>query len=79
MFIKFIFSKKTIKIDDLTLCSKRQIDGEDLFNFLGLLRKHELYQTVYSMYLVYICGFGGNQSLIFCVVNFNEGFDLISK
>ena len=45
--IKFMLSKKAIKIEevfivDLTLCSKRQIDGEDLFNFLGLLRKYEL-------------------------------------
>ena len=39
--IKFMFSKKATKIDkiftvNLTLCSKRQIDGED---FRGLLRK----------------------------------------
>ena len=45
----FMFSKKATKIDkiftvDLTLCSKRQIDGEDFFNFCGLLRKHELYK-----------------------------------
>ena len=45
--VKFMFSKKATKIDefftlDLTLCSKRQIDGEDFFNFLGLLRKYEL-------------------------------------
>ena len=41
----FILSKKAAKIDeifavDLTLCSKCQIDGEDLVNFCGLLRKH---------------------------------------
>ena len=41
-----MFSKKATKIeeiftDDLTL-SKRQIDDEDLVNFCGLLRKHEL-------------------------------------
>ena len=40
--IKFMFSKKATKIDkifivDLTLYSKRQIDGEDLVNFRGLL------------------------------------------
>ena len=45
--LKFMFSKKATKIDeiftvDLTLCSKCQIDGEDFFNFFGLLRKHEL-------------------------------------
>ena len=28
---------------NLTLCSKRQIDGENFVNFCGLLRKHELY------------------------------------
>ena len=46
--LKFMFSKKATKIDeiftvDLTLCSKRQIDGEDFVNFRGLLRKYELY------------------------------------
>ena len=45
--VKFKFSKKTTKIDeiltfDLTLCNKCQIDGEDFINFCGLLRKHEL-------------------------------------
>ena len=40
--IKFMFSKKTTKIDeiftvDLTLCSKCQIDGEDIVNYCGLL------------------------------------------
>ena len=43
-----MFSKKATKIDEifmvgLTLCSKRQIDGEDFVNFRGLLRKYELY------------------------------------
>ena len=42
-----MFSTKATKIDeiftvDLTLCSKRQIDGEDFVNFRGLLRKYEL-------------------------------------
>ena len=42
-----MFSKKATKIDeiltiDLTLCSKRQINGEDFVNFRGLLRKYEL-------------------------------------
>ena len=45
-----MFSKKATKIDevftvDLTLCSKRQINGEDFPNFRGLLRKYELYKT----------------------------------
>ena len=44
---KFMFSKKAKKIDEiftgLTLCNKRQINGEDFFNFRGLLRKYELY------------------------------------
>ena len=44
-----MFSKKATKIDeiftvDLTLFSKRQIDGEDFVNFRGLLRKCELYK-----------------------------------
>ena len=43
--LKFVFSKKATKIDDLTICSKCQIDGEDFVNFDGLLRKHELYKT----------------------------------
>ena len=30
------------------LLSKRQIDGEDLVNFCGLLRKHELYENMKS-------------------------------
>ena len=46
--LKFMFSKKATKIDkiftdNLTLCSKCQIDGEDFVNFCGLLIKHELY------------------------------------
>ena len=46
--IKFIFSKKATKIDeiftgDVTSCSKCQIDGEDFVNFCGVLRKHILY------------------------------------
>ena len=43
-----MFSKKATKNDqifpvDLTVCRKRQIDGEDFVKFCGLLRKHELY------------------------------------
>ena len=49
--VKFMSSKKAKKIDELftvnlTLCSKCQIDGEDFFNFCGLLRKHELYKNL---------------------------------
>ena len=45
--IKFAFSEKATKVDkifdvNLTVCSNRQIDGEDFVNFCGLLRKHEL-------------------------------------
>ena len=48
--LKFMFSKKATKNDqiftvDLTLCSKCQIDGEDFFNFCGLLRKPKLYRN----------------------------------
>ena len=50
LLLKFMFSKKATKIDeifsvDLTLSSKRQIDGEDFVNFCGLLKKHQLYST----------------------------------
>ena len=43
-----MFSKEAKKIDkiftvDLTLCSKRQINGEDFINFRGFLEKYELY------------------------------------
>ena len=45
--IKFMFSEKATKIDeiftvDLMLCSKCQIEGEDFVNIHGLLRKYEL-------------------------------------
>jgi hypothetical protein len=51
---KFVFSKKATKIDEiftvnLTLCSKCQIDGEDFFQFLRLLRKHELYYILTNL------------------------------
>ena len=43
--VKFVFSKKATKIDeiftiDLTLCCKRLIDNEDFVNFRVLLRKY---------------------------------------
>ena len=49
--IKFTFSEKATKIDkiftvNLTVCSNRQIDGEDFVNYCGLLRKHELIRLV---------------------------------
>ena len=53
ILLKFMFSKKTTKIDeiftvDLRPCSsKRQIDGEDFVNFRGL-RKYELYDMNYE-------------------------------
>ena len=42
-----MFSKKATKIEkifiiNLTLATQCQIDGEDLVNFCGLLRKHEV-------------------------------------
>ena len=45
--LKFMFSKKATKIDEiftinLTVCSKRQINGEDFVNFRGRLKKYEL-------------------------------------
>ena len=49
-----MFSKKATKIDemfiiDLTLCSKRQIDGEDFVNFCCLPKKHKLYTQIHSL------------------------------
>ena len=45
--LNFMFSKKATKIDkiftvNLTLTTQRQINGEDLVNLCGLLRKHEI-------------------------------------
>ena len=42
--LKFVFSKKATKFDDiltvnLTLTTHCQIDGEDVVNFCGLLKK----------------------------------------
>ena len=44
-----MFSKKPTKIyeiftNDLTLCSKRQINGDNFIYICGLLRKYELYK-----------------------------------
>ena len=52
--LKFMFSKKATKFDkifavDLTLCSKRQIDGGECVNFCGLLGKYELYDTIFIL------------------------------
>ena len=49
-----MFSKRATKIVqiftvNLTLCSKRQIDGEDFVNFRGLLRKYELYESPFNL------------------------------
>ena len=46
LVLKFTFSEKATTIDkiftvNLTVCSNRQIDGEDFVNCCGLLRKHE--------------------------------------
>ena len=51
--LKFVFSKKATKFDeiftvDLTLTTYCQIDGEDFFNFCGLLRK--LIQTIHKKF-----------------------------
>ena len=45
--VKFMFSNKATKIDDifdvdLTVTTYCQIEGEDFVNFCGLLRKREL-------------------------------------
>ena len=57
--VKFMFSKKPRKFDeifkdDLTLCTKCQIDGEDFVNFCGLPRKHELYHLIQHRKCKYI-------------------------
>ena len=46
-FVKFMFSKKATKIDDiftvnLTICNECQIDGEDFVNFCGLLKGQKI-------------------------------------
>ena len=56
MYIKFMYSKKATKIDEiftvnLTVCSNRQINGEDFVNFCGLLGKHELYVQVLFLFI----------------------------
>ena len=61
LFIKFVFSKKPTKLDEiftveLTLCSKCQIDGEDFVKFCGLLRKHELYKKWWDSFLLISLG-----------------------
>ena len=49
-----MFSKKATKIDEiftvyLTLCSKCQIDGEDLVNFCGLLKTRTLTNYIFGI------------------------------
>ena len=51
--VKFMFVKKAPKIDeifivDLTATTYCQIDGEDFFNFFGLLRKLEVYLKIWD-------------------------------
>ena len=51
--LKFIFSIKATKFDEiftdnLSLCSKCQIECKDFVNFCGLLRKHELQVKKYK-------------------------------
>ena len=53
VFLKFMFSKKTTKIEKIftvDLTHKRQIDGEDLVNFCGLFRKLELYKILFCLF-----------------------------
>ena len=55
IFVMFMFFKKATKIYiiftvNLTLCSKRQIDGEDFVNFLGFLRKYELCELLDNLF-----------------------------
>ena len=56
--VKFVFSKKTTKIDEiftayLTLTTWCQLDGEDFVNFCGLLRKRELYLCDFIIYSLF--------------------------
>ena len=49
-----MFSKKTKQIEEiftvyLTLCSKCQIDGEDLVNFCGLLKTRTLTNYIFGI------------------------------
>ena len=63
-----MFSKKATKIDEiftinLTVYSKRQINGKDFVNFRGLLRKHELYQLCLEVWPKTMHGKGKTMSL----------------
>ena len=59
--LKFILSKKATNIDEiftdnLTICSKCLIEGENFLSLCGLLRKHKLYDGYLfsgNMYLIY--------------------------
>ena len=60
--LKFTFSEKATKINKiftihLTVCSNRQIDGEDFVSFCGLLRKHELYFAIIITHKTLIISF----------------------
>ena len=68
--LKFMFSKKATKIDeiftvDLTLCTKRQINGEDFVKFRCLLRKYELYIKKFLSYRYEICRWKASADYIF--------------
>ena len=75
-YIKFTFSGKATKIDkiftvNLTVCSNRQIDGEDFVNFCGLLRKHELYTKVLMANLSLVTDFSFDSYVYLCLFLFN--------
>ena len=57
LFLKFGFSKKATKIDeiftvDLTVCSKCQIDGEDFFKFVAFLKNINFNKSHFSKLLL---------------------------
>ena len=61
MLLKFMFSKKATKIDEIfaanmKLCSNCQIDGDNFIHFCGLLRKHELYSRTLNKLFTVLAG-----------------------
>ena len=59
--VKFVFSKKATKIDeiftvDLSIHTKCQIDGEDFVNFCGFFRQHELYPIIERIFFHFFMG-----------------------
>ena len=80
MWLKFIFSKKATKFDeiftiDLTLYSKCQIDGEDFVNFCGFL---ENMNFTYVAMVSFVINFIANITLDLIMHVFTNYFTLLA-